>query len=155
MGGPLDAFDRDRIVQTVEKAAPEGSMVETRIVDHYDRYYLDRKRQLPLPVIVALMNDAGRTRYYIDPKTARVVGSYSDRDWVNRWLYNGLHSLNFPWLYNYRPLWDIVVITFMLGGTALCLTSLVLAWQVLGRKLARLLAHRPTPDNTRLREDVA
>ena len=55
--------------------------------------------------------------------------------WVSRWLYNGLHSLNFPWLYNYRPLWDIVVITFMLGGTALCVTSLILAWRVLGRKL--------------------
>ena len=28
-------------------------------------------------------------------------------------------------------------ITFMLGGTALCVTSLVLAWRVLGRKLKR------------------
>jgi PepSY-associated transmembrane protein len=155
MGRVLDAFDRERIIETVKKAAPEGSAVETRIVGQYDRYYLDRKRQLPLPVIVALMNDADHTRYYIDPKTARVVGNYSDRNWVNRWLYNGLHSLNFPWLYNYRPLWDIVVITFMLGGTGLCLTALVLAWQVLGRKLARLFAERPTPDDTRLREDVA
>jgi hypothetical protein len=74
-------------------------------------------------------------RYYIDPKTARIVGSYNSSAWVSRWLYNGLHSLNFPWLYNYRPLWDIVVITFMVGGTALCVTSLILAWRVLGRKL--------------------
>ena len=51
-------------------------------------------------------------------------------------MYHALHSLDFPWLYNYRPLWDIVVITFMLGGTALCVTSLVLAWRVLGRTLA-------------------
>jgi hypothetical protein len=29
-------------------------------------------------------------------------------------------------------LWDIVVITFMLGGTALCVTSLILAWRVIG-----------------------
>ena len=79
-----------------------------------------------------------RTRYYIDPKTARVVGDYSSRNWVSRWLYHGLHSLNFPWLYNYRPLWDIVVITFMVGGTALCVTSLILAWRVLGRTLRRL-----------------
>ncbi len=51
---------------------------------------------------------------------------------MTRWLYHGLHSLDFPWLYNYRPAWDIVVITFMLGGTALCVTSLVLAWRVIG-----------------------
>ena len=36
----------------------------------YDAYYLDRRREAPLPVIYAEMNDAGRTRYYIDPKTA-------------------------------------------------------------------------------------
>src|SRR5207302_1982177 len=76
------------------------------------------------------------TRYYIDPKTARVVGSYSARNWMARWLYHGLHSVDFPWLYNYRPAWDIVVIVFMLGGTALCVTSFILAWRVVGRKLA-------------------
>jgi hypothetical protein len=89
------------------------------------------------------MHDSEASRYYIDPKTARVVGTYSNRNWVGRWLYNGLHSLNFPWLYNYRPLWDIVVIFFMVGGTALCVTSLVLSWRVLGRKLAAIGSSRP------------
>ena len=28
----------------------------------------------------------------------------------NRWLYHGFHSLDFPFLYYKRPLWDIVVI---------------------------------------------
>jgi hypothetical protein len=111
--------------------------VEIKMLDQYDLYYLDRTRQRPLPVILVLMNDADRTRYYIDPKSARVVTTYNDRNWVNRWLYTGLHSLNFPFLYNHRPLWDIVVITFMVGGTALCVTSLVLAWRTLGRKLKR------------------
>jgi hypothetical protein len=46
-----------------------------------------------------------------------------------------LHSLDFPWLYNYRPAWDIVVIAFMLGGTALSVTSLIMAWGVVGRIL--------------------
>jgi hypothetical protein len=37
-----------------------------------------------------------------------------------------------------------VVITFMVGGTALCVTSIVLAWRVLGRRLRGLaLARRP------------
>ena len=66
-------------------------------------------------MILARVNDAEQTRYYIDPKTARVVGSYSTRNWMSRWLYHGLHSLDFPWLYNHRPLWDIVVITLHAG----------------------------------------
>ena len=105
------------------------------MLDQYDAYYLDRRRERPLPVVLARLNDATDTRYYISPKTGRVVGTYSSRGWMNRWLYHGLHSFDFPWLYNYRPLWDIVVITFMLGGTALCVTSLILAWRVIGRKL--------------------
>ena len=128
------AFDRQRVVDVITRAGRAGS-IETRLVEQYDRYYFDRNRQRPLPVILAQLDDEEHTRYYIDPKTARVVGGYSDRDWVSRWLYSGLHSFNFPWLYNYRPLWDIVVIAFMLGGTALSVTSLVLAWRVIGRKL--------------------
>jgi hypothetical protein len=56
---------------------------------------------------------------------------------MSRWLYHGLHSLDAPWLYTHRPAWDIVVITFMLGGTALGVTSLILAWRVVGRTLLR------------------
>ena len=69
-------------------------------------------------------------------------GNYSNRNWVNRWLYHGLHSLNFLFLYNHRPLWDIVVITFMVGGTALSMTSLILAWRAIGKKMRQIVAVR-------------
>ena len=134
-GEPFTAFDHQRIIDLVKATAGPGA--EATALTQYDRYYLDRRRNRPLPVILATMGDANQTRYYIDPRTARVVHSYDSSAWVNRWLYNGLHSLNFPWLYNYRPLWDIVVITFMLGGTALCVTSLILAWRVVGQTLRR------------------
>ena len=131
-GPPRPEFDRQRIVDVVTNAAQPFGLVETRVLDQYDVYYRDRHRQRPLPVILARVNDADHTRYYVDPRTARIVGTYSSRQWMTRWLYHGLHSLDFPWLYNYRPAWDLVVITFMLGGTALCVTSLVLAWRVIG-----------------------
>jgi hypothetical protein len=93
------------------------------------------------------MGDETGTRYYIDPKTGRTVGNYSSRNWTSRWLYHGLHSLDFPWLYNYRPLWDIVVITLMLGGTAVCVTSLVLTYRVLARKFAAAIRARVSPSS--------
>jgi hypothetical protein len=136
-GNAIDEFNRGIIVDIVRNAAANPAAVEIRDVNQYDAYYLDRTRQRPLPVLLALMHDANETRYYIDPKSATVVGSYSDRNSARRWLYNGLHSLNFPWLYNHRPLWDIVVITFMIGGMALSGTALILAWRVLGRTIAR------------------
>jgi hypothetical protein len=136
-GGPTAGIDHQRLIDVLDKAARSSGGAEITTLDQYDRYYLDRHRQRPLPVILARLKNADDTRYYIDPNTARIVGTYSARNWVNRWLYHGLHSLDFPWLYNYRPLWDIVVITFMVGGTTLGVTSLILAWRVLGRKLTR------------------
>jgi PepSY-associated TM region len=135
VGPPREEFDRQRIADLVNEASQPSGVAEIRVIDRYDAYYLDRHRLLPLPVILARVNDDDHTRYYIDPKTARVVGSYSTGAWMSRWLYHGLHSLDFPWLYDHRPLWDIVMITFMLGGSALCVTSLMLAWRVIGSYL--------------------
>jgi hypothetical protein len=140
-GPPLAGFEADAVMRIVREAIGPNA-AELRMMDQYDAYYRDRTRQRPLPVIYARLNDAVGTRYYIDPGTATVVGQYSARGWVQRWLYNGLHSLDFPWLYNYRPLWDIVVITMMLGGTAICVTSLVLTYRVLVRKIATLVRAR-------------
>ncbi|HEX5000741.1 MAG TPA: hypothetical protein VFY29_21130 [Terriglobia bacterium] len=136
-GAEIDGFDQEKVIEIIKGAVPDPDAIEIRPIDEYDLYYFDRTRQRPLPVLLVLMNDADHTRHYVDPKSARVLTTYSSRNWVNRWLYSALHSLNFPFLYNHRPLWDIVVITFMVGGTALCVTSLVLGWRVLGRKLKR------------------
>ena len=132
---PAVEFDRDRIVDVVKKAALPAPLAEEKILTHYDAYYLDRHNQLPLPVLFVQLADSARSTYYIDPKTARIVQGYNSRSRWNRWLYHGLHSMNLPWLYEHRPAWDIVVLTLMLGGAALCVTSLILAWRVVGRKL--------------------
>jgi hypothetical protein len=36
-----------------------------------------------------------------------------------------LHSLDFPFLYFQRPLWDIVVVGLSIGGTVLSVTTIV------------------------------
>ena len=134
-GQPREQFDHQRIIELAIAAIRPNRVTDVQLLNQYDAYYLDRRRERPLPVLRIRLDDEGGSRYYLDPRSARVVGSYNARNWVTRWAYHGLHSLDFPWLYNYRPAWDIVVSAFMLGGTALSVTSLVLAWQVLGRKL--------------------
>jgi hypothetical protein len=134
-GDPRSGFDRQRIGEFVAAAAHEhGASADITVLDRYDRYYLDRRGVRPLPVLLVRLNDADGTRYYIDPRTARTVGSYSAKGWTARWLYHGLHSLDFPWLYNHRPAWDVVVIALMAAGIALSVTSIVLAWRVVRKK---------------------
>lgn len=137
-------FGQKRVEEALQRAASPMPL-DVRLMTEYDAYYLDRHGEKPLPVLLVTEKGSDAARYYIDPKTARVVGNYSTARWVNRWLYHGLHSLDFPWLYKYRPLWDIVVITLMLGGTALCVTSLILTWQVLQQKVRALTPSKPAP----------
>jgi hypothetical protein len=129
-GEPIESFDYRRILSVLTNVA------EARLITRYDAYYLDRRGERPLPVLFVRLNDEAHSRYYIDPRTAQVAGSYraSAESWVNRWLYHGLHSVNFPWLYNYRPAWDIVVLALMLGGTSLCVTSVIIGFQLVRRK---------------------
>jgi hypothetical protein len=131
-GSPRAEFD-ERAIRAALAGSQPAKLIELKRSTRYDRYYLDRHGRLPLPVLVARVDDAHSTRYYIDPRTARIISSYRSSDWTERWLYHGLHSLDFPWLYASRPSWDILVLAFMLGGTALGVSALVLAWRVVKR----------------------
>ena len=50
--------------------------------------------------------------------TARIVRTVNRYGRLDRWLFNGLHSLDFAFWYDRRPLWDIGLIALSLGGLA-------------------------------------
>ena len=140
-GEPAAEFDPARMISIVRQAARPFAVTQVRLVTQYESYYLDRENQLPLPAIFVQLDDPGRSMYYIDPKTARIAQGYNSHSRWNRWFYHGLHSLNLPWLYKHRPAWDVVVIFLLLGGGSLSVTALLLAWNVLWRKLAPWAFH--------------
>lgn len=135
VGQPFDEVDYHSVIEALQKAAKPHKIIETRLVTQYESYYLDRHHSLPLPVIFVQLNDAERSMYYVDPKTARIVQGYNSHSRWNRWLYHGLHSLNLPYLYEHRPVWDLLMLTLLLGGILLSVTALILAWRVLRRSL--------------------
>ena len=131
LGSLATEFDRKEIVDVLRVAARPFSITEVRLVTQYESYYLDRHKVLPLPVILVRFSDPQESAYYIDPKTARIIERYNSPSRWNRWLYHGLHSMDFPWLYKYRPSWDVLLLLLLTGGTSLCVTSLLLSWNVL------------------------
>jgi hypothetical protein len=112
-------------------------------LEDYDSYYYDRDRTLSLPVLRVRYADPQRTWLYLDPRRGTIVRKEERLSRLNRWLYHGLHSLDFPFLYNRRPLWDIVVIGLSLGGLILSSTTIVATARRF-RRHARRLARRPT-----------
>jgi hypothetical protein len=131
------ALPADSLVALVRRSTTGAAIVESRLLDRYDAYYHART-PLPLPVLQLKFDDPDRTWLYIDPLTSRIVARFNRRSRVQRWLYNGLHSLDFPFLYQRRPLWDIVVVTLCLGGAALSFIGVVLA----ARRVSGVLRRR-------------
>ena len=133
------AFTRldDQALLDAARAAMPGSAIEDATwLDEYDAYYYNRFNARPLPVLRVKYDDPLRTWLYLDPQSGLILQRLEPRSRLNRWLYNGLHSLDFPFLYR-RPLWDIVVIVLSIGGTVLSATTLVAAWHRLKRHARR------------------
>ena len=113
----------------VGQAARPYSILESRLVTRYESYYFDPKNRLRLPALFLRLNDPQQSILYLDLYTGRVARSYSRWERLDRWLYDGLHDLDIPWLYLHRPMWDIVVIFGLSGGVWLSTTGIIIAWR--------------------------
>jgi uncharacterized iron-regulated membrane protein len=92
-----------------------------------DAYYFSHHDRVALPVYRIIANDAENTRYYLDPTSGALLRrADSDARW-HRWLFAGFHRLDFAAWLRTRPVWDIIVITLMLGGVAGSVTGFYLA----------------------------
>ena len=130
--GAFTRFD-DGAVRAAARAAMPGAAVEDEAwLEEYDAYYYDRYGARPLPVLRVRYDDPSRTWLYLDPQRGAIVRKEERLSRVNRSLYHGLHSFDFPFLYYRRPLWDVVVIVLSLGGTVLSASTLVAAWLACG-----------------------
>jgi hypothetical protein len=140
-------FTTDSLVTRLEAAIPDARVVESAWLTDYDSYYYSRARQTPLPVVRVKFDDPAETWVYIDPETSQVLSEVSRLSRVERWLYNGLHSLDFAFLYAHRPAWDVVMIALCLGGFATSGLGLFLGLRRTrraARRLAEQASARPT-----------
>ncbi|MBE9466509.1 PepSY domain-containing protein [Dyadobacter subterraneus] len=131
---PFALFPSKPFVKNIMDLNPGASLEEAVVLTDYDDYYYTKNKDKRLPVLRVKMNTPEKTWYYVDLKTGQVVLKHEKKSRLERWLYNGLHSLDFSFLLYKRPLWDIVVIILMLGGLAASSTGLVLTWKWLRRK---------------------
>jgi hypothetical protein len=142
-GGTGAHFDAPQIV-ALAKLAPElmpaVPVAQVQVLDKYDDYYYSRnpeRGEKPLPVIRVQFADSGHTWFHIDVATGQLLDRTTSTNRVFRWLYNGLHSLDIRWLWERRPLWDIVVITLCGGGLFLSIIGVIAGIRRLRFDLAR------------------
>jgi hypothetical protein len=143
----LPGGDRSGLELIVRESAGDAAVADLRWLTDYDDYYCDRTRTRPLPVLRAEYADREQTWMYLDPSRGAIALVTRQPDRMNRWLYHGLHSFDFSWLRNRRPLWDTVLILLSIGGIAGSATSLVPTCRRLRRHCRSMfaLAGAPAP----------
>ena len=117
-----EPFSVESILERLKGATRDAPIVEQTLLSDYDSYYYSRGGQSPLPVLRVKFGDPMKTWVYIDPRTSEMLSQVHRYSRIERWLYNGLHSLDFKFWYSKRPLWDIGMILLLLGG--LCTSAL-------------------------------
>jgi uncharacterized iron-regulated membrane protein len=131
------AFPRPLIVAAVERAWPEFKVqaVEAPAVD--DVYRQVRQSELPESTIRVKLDDPDDTWVHVDAASGDIVSVMDRGRRLYRWLYHGLHSLDFPGLVNHRPLWDIVILSLLGGGFSFSVTGAFLGIKRLKRSVTK------------------
>jgi len=143
--GVMTSFRREEMEQASREAMPKVPVIASEWLKDYDNYYhqtttsFELGRHKPayvLPVLRVRYNDANQTWLYFTPALGQMV-KFDKLDRANRWAYYGLHAMDWPGLFERRPLWDVVTIALLAGLGAISVTTLLPAYRRLKRHAVR------------------
>ena len=127
-------FSPDSILAELDRTVSDAQVVEHTVLDQYDAYYYSQGNAAPLPVLRVKFDDPAETWYYFDLMTSEPVAANHRLSRIERWLFNGLHSLDFSFWYNRRPFWDFGMIALSLGALATSGIGMYLGFKRLTRR---------------------
>jgi hypothetical protein len=125
--GNAAPLPQQELAEAAARIVGSNGISERGMLREEDAYYFSHHDRVALPVYRIIANDAENTRYYLDPTSGALWQRADSNSRWHRWLFAGLHRLDFAAWLRTRPAWDILVITLMLGGLAGSATGVYLA----------------------------
>jgi hypothetical protein len=129
-----ETLDDAQLGAVARELSPGHAILDAGLVHEGDQYYFDHHRRLAFPVYRVILADAERTRYYLDATTGRIVHKVDSGTRWYRWLFEGLHRLDFTPTLRQRPGWDVLMIALLAGVTAVCGTGTYMGFKSLLRR---------------------
>jgi len=131
------SMDQGRIIMAAQAAMPGSTLTGVDRLKRPDRYWYAtgdaRDDSRPLPVLRLKFDDRAQTWLHIDPITGVLLGQIGSDGRSYRWLFNALHSLDFPWLMIWPPLRHILVWLLSSAGLLISISGIVVGWRRLFR----------------------
>lgn len=119
------SFTTNELGDAVQQAWRGSSVRQVDEIQPDDHYGHLRGGAFPEQTMRVMLDDPAKTWVHINMKTGTIVSIMDQNRRIYRWLYNGLHSLDFPGLVEKRPLWDIVMLILLALGFLFSLTGVV------------------------------
>lgn len=130
-------MEGSRIIAAARAAMPGAKLIAVEKLERPDRYWYStgdpRDNSRPLPVLRLKFDDPAQTWLYIDPTTGGMLGQMGSGGRSNRWLFNALHSLDFPWMLAWPPLRYIFVWILSGAGLVISISGVVIGLRRLRR----------------------
>lgn len=119
-------------------AAMHGGKIEGHsIVPDRDTYTHLREGRLPPGTIRVELADANESWVHVDRHAGEILSVLDSSRRLYRWLFNGLHSLDFPGLADRRPLWDATMLALLAAGFVASSTGVVIGLKRLLKTVSR------------------
>ncbi len=129
---PRALSERD-IEAAIGAAWPDSRILRTYRVHENDPYTHLREGSLGSNSLRVALGDAGESWIHVDPSNGRIISVMDRTRRIYRWLFNGLHSFDFPGLVNRRPLWDVIMLGLLTCGFVFSITGMLIGYRRLLR----------------------
>ena len=150
-GEVRERFEVEDLAIAAARVMPAHRVTASSVLTAYDNWYLERAAhtmlghiEKRLPVLRVEFDDPDRTWLHVDPYLGTIHNRIDAPRRLARWSFAALHSWDLVGLIDQRPLWDVLMIVFSIGGFALCVTSVVIGVRRL-RKSGRRMVSRFSP----------
>lgn len=127
--GLTKTLSDDEIFAAADRLLPNAAMTTRLRLLQFDDYWYPHHNERPLPVLRAGFDDVAQSWFHIDPRNGDILGRIDNGRRAYRWLFNALHSLDFPLLLRHRPAWDIVTLLLSLIGMIVSTSGIVIGWR--------------------------
>ena len=119
-------FKKPELIKAVKDTWPSFKIQATESLGESDIYGKLREGSLPSNTLRIILTDPQQTWVLVDMEAGQMVSVMDRSRRQYRWLFNGLHSLDFPGLANHRPAWDVLIFLLLSLGFVFCITSVVI-----------------------------